>query len=89
MNKTAAFLVIAVAFGIGNVRAADLPQTCVDAGMTSVKGCKAFLKAELEAQKASDREARESAQILKLEADLQKRREKAALRQVKAETPTH
>ena len=89
MNKTLAFLVIIAAFGIGKVQAAELPQTCIDAGLQSVKGCKAFLKAELDAQKASDREAREAAQIARLEADLQKRREKAALRQVKAETPTH
>lgn len=81
MKQIIAFFLVLVSF---TASAVELPGLCEDKGLTTVKACKAFLKAELDAEKAAAREAREEAQITKLTEELAKARDKAAARRVKA-----
>ncbi len=60
---------IPVASQAGEIK---LPARCLEAQATTVAECKAFLKAAVEDQKALRKELREQAQLLKLDAELDK-----------------
>lgn len=81
MKKIAVSVLFLVSF---SALAVELPGICEDKGLTTVAACKAYLKAEVAAEKAEARKAREEAQINKLTMELAKARDKAAARRAAA-----